>query len=136
MDCSPLGSCVHRILQARILEWVPFSSPGDLPDPGTEPTSPVAPELAGKFFIIEPPRKPLFPLACPIIPTLALLNWMFPEANFCFPLFYREGRSYISRCSIHFCEGGYASEVSASNPGFMERGGTSILEHFHSPSTA
>ena len=27
MDCSPLGSSVHRILQARILEWVamPFS---------------------------------------------------------------------------------------------------------------
>ena len=26
-DCSPLGSSVHRILQARILEWVaiPFS---------------------------------------------------------------------------------------------------------------
>ena len=27
MDCSPPGSSVHRILQARILEWVaiPFS---------------------------------------------------------------------------------------------------------------
>ena len=27
MDCSPLGSSVHGILQARILEWVaiPFS---------------------------------------------------------------------------------------------------------------
>ena len=27
MDCSPPGSCVHGILQARILEWVviPFS---------------------------------------------------------------------------------------------------------------
>ena len=23
MDCSPLGSSVHGILQARILEWVP-----------------------------------------------------------------------------------------------------------------
>ena len=22
MDCSPLGSCVHEIFQARILEWV------------------------------------------------------------------------------------------------------------------
>ena len=27
------------ILQARILEWVPFLSPRDLPDPGIEPTS-------------------------------------------------------------------------------------------------
>ena len=41
MDCSPLGSSVLEILQARILEWVdiPFSS-GDLPDPGIEPASP------------------------------------------------------------------------------------------------
>ena len=38
MDCSLPGSSVHGILQARILEWVlPFSPPGDLPDPGIEP---------------------------------------------------------------------------------------------------
>ena len=40
MDCGPSGSSVHGILQARILEWVPFPSPGDLPDPGIEPGSP------------------------------------------------------------------------------------------------
>ena len=40
MDCSPPGSSVHGILQARILEWLPFPSPGDLPDPGIEPRSP------------------------------------------------------------------------------------------------
>ena len=40
MDCSPLGSSVHGILQARILEWVPSPPPGDLPDPGIKPTSP------------------------------------------------------------------------------------------------
>ena len=28
------------ILQARILEWVPFPPPGDLPNPGIEPGSP------------------------------------------------------------------------------------------------
>ena len=28
MDCSPPGSSVHGIVQARILEWVPFPSPG------------------------------------------------------------------------------------------------------------
>ena len=31
---------VHGILQARILEWVGFLSPGDLPNPGIEPGSP------------------------------------------------------------------------------------------------
>ena len=29
---------------------LPFLSPGDLPDPGIEPTSPVTPALAGRFF--------------------------------------------------------------------------------------
>ena len=32
MDCG--------ILQARILEWVPFPSPRDLPNPGIKPGSP------------------------------------------------------------------------------------------------
>ena len=30
----------HICLQARILEWVTISSPGDLPHPGMEPMSP------------------------------------------------------------------------------------------------
>ena len=34
------GSSIHGIFQARILEWVAISSPGDLPNPGTEPWSP------------------------------------------------------------------------------------------------
>ena len=54
MDCSPPGSSVHGILQARILEWVV----GDLPDPGTESASPTYPALAGRFFTTEPPGKP------------------------------------------------------------------------------
>ena len=37
---------------------LPFPSPGDLPDPGIEPTSPVASALAGGFFTTEPPGKP------------------------------------------------------------------------------
>ena len=40
LDCSPPGSSVHGILQARILERVPFPSPGDLPDPEIESKSP------------------------------------------------------------------------------------------------
>ena len=35
---------------------LPFPSPGDPPTPGIEPTSPVAPALAGGFFITEPPK--------------------------------------------------------------------------------
>ena len=39
MDCSLPGASVHGILQARLLEWVPCSPPGDLPDSGIELTS-------------------------------------------------------------------------------------------------
>ena len=39
LGCNLLGSSVHGILQARILKWVAFPSPGDLPDPRIEPRS-------------------------------------------------------------------------------------------------
>jgi len=40
MDCSPPGFSLRGISQARILEWVAYPSPGDLPDPGIELASP------------------------------------------------------------------------------------------------
>ena len=53
MDCSPPGSSVHGILQARI----PFPSPRDLPNPGNEPGSPA---LQTDSLPAEPPGKPIF----------------------------------------------------------------------------
>ena len=50
MDCSLPGSSVCGIFQARILEWVAKPSSRDLPDPGTELTSLMSLELAGRFF--------------------------------------------------------------------------------------
>jgi len=58
MDCSPPGPSVYEISQARILEWVAFPSPGDLPDPGMEPISLMSPALADRFFNTELPSKP------------------------------------------------------------------------------
>ena len=40
LDYSPPGSSVQRNFQARILNGLPFPSPGDLPDPGIKPGSP------------------------------------------------------------------------------------------------
>ena len=37
---------------------LPFPTPGALPDPGIEPTSPVSPALAGGLFITESLGKP------------------------------------------------------------------------------
>ena len=50
VDCSPPGSSVHGIVQARILEWVALPSPGDLPDPGIKSRSLKSPALAGRLF--------------------------------------------------------------------------------------
>ena len=41
--------------KARILEWLPFPSSGDLLYPGTEPRSPV---LQADSLLSEPPGKP------------------------------------------------------------------------------
>ena len=40
MDCSPAGSSVHGILQARILEWVAISFSRGSSQPGIKPRSP------------------------------------------------------------------------------------------------
>ena len=53
MDCSPPGSSVHGIFPARILEYPPFATPGDLPDPRIEAVSLLSPASAGKFFTIN-----------------------------------------------------------------------------------
>ena len=37
---DPMDYTVNGFHQARILEWVAFSSPGDLPNPGIKPRSP------------------------------------------------------------------------------------------------
>ena len=52
VDCSPPGSPVHGISQARMLEWTEasFPSPGHLPDRGIKPKSP---ELATGFFTTD-----------------------------------------------------------------------------------
>ena len=55
MDCSPPGSSVHGILQARVLEGLPLPSPGDLPNPGIEPRSPA---LQADALPSDPPGKP------------------------------------------------------------------------------
>ena len=54
MDCSLPGSSVHRILQARIVEWVAIPFSRDLLNPGIEPRSPA---LQADSLLSEPPGK-------------------------------------------------------------------------------
>ena len=46
IDCSLLGSSVHGIFQAIVLEWIAIS----FSDPGIEPGSPALMEKANQIF--------------------------------------------------------------------------------------
>ena len=46
-----------ELSRQKYWSWLPFPSPGDLPDPGIKPASPESPVLAGAFFTTEPPGK-------------------------------------------------------------------------------
>ena len=56
MDCSPPGSSVHGILQARILEWVAMPSSSGLPKLGIKYRSPT---LQADYLRSEPLEKPM-----------------------------------------------------------------------------
>ena len=57
MDCSPPGSCLHGIFQARILEWVTMPSSKGSSQPRNQ--SPILQaELQTDSLPSEPPGKP------------------------------------------------------------------------------
>ena len=58
MNHSLPVSSVHGILQAGILEWMPYPPPGDLPGPGIKPVFLTSPALAGGFFTTSKAGKP------------------------------------------------------------------------------
>ena len=53
-DCSPPGSSVHGIVQARILEWVALPSSRGFSQPRNQPWISC---IAGRFFIIGATRE-------------------------------------------------------------------------------
>ena len=56
MDCSPPGSSVYGILQARILEWIAVRFSRGFPNPGIQPRSPA---LQADSLPFKPPGKAL-----------------------------------------------------------------------------
>jgi len=58
MDYSPPGSLSVKFSRQEYWNGLPFPPPGDLAESGIEPTSPVSPALAGRFFTTMPPGKP------------------------------------------------------------------------------
>ena len=81
MDCSPPGLSVHRIFQARILEWVAifFSRGSSWPRDQTQVTY-----IAGRHFTIWAPREILSESVCVLViskPTRLLCPWNSPGNN-------------------------------------------------------
>ena len=59
IDCSPPGSSVHRILQARTLEWVTISSSrGIFPSQGSNPSLSCLLHWQADSLPLVPPGKP------------------------------------------------------------------------------
>ena len=64
MDCGLTGSLSMEFPRQEYWSRLPFPSPGNLPNPGTEPMSPsptlqVVSCIAIGFFTAEPPAKPM-----------------------------------------------------------------------------
>ena len=76
---------VHRILQARILEWVALPFSGDLPNQGIEPRSPA---LQADSLPAEPQEKRIHLIICPLLFfPLSLSLSRFPRLILCFSHF-------------------------------------------------
>ena len=75
MDCSPPGSLSIEFPRQQYWSELPFPPLADLLDPGIEPLSLVSPALAGRFFTIVPPGKPLVMIRSNIINKLKSHHW-------------------------------------------------------------
>ena len=69
---------VHDILQARILEWIDFLSPGDLPNPDIEPRSPT---LQADSLPTEPPERPIYGKSQPLKGCVHLFILFFSQVG-------------------------------------------------------
>ena len=96
MDCSPPGSSIHGIFQARILEWVAMPSPGGLPDPGIEPRSTVV----IMFYIRSSDPVHLGTETCTLFTNLTLFPHIYPTHGNPFSTLFFYEFDFLCR----FCE--------------------------------
>ena len=96
MDCSPPGSSILGVLQAKLLEWVamPSRSSSQCRDQTHVPWSSC---IAGELFTAEPLGKSLWMWELDIKEGWMLKNWCFwtvlPEKTLESPLDYKEIKS-------------------------------------------
>ena len=113
IDCSPPGSSVHGILQARILEWVAMPWFRESPCPGIKSKSPMSLALAGEFCTTSATEEALF-TRCKHIKTLSIFLYVANRLWSCsgflsikiltviYIKFYVSNRYYLFRQIFHF----------------------------------
>ena len=74
MDCSPAGSSVHGVLQARTLEWVAVPSSRGSSQPRDQSHSSW---VAGGFLTPEPPGKPFYLISIFLFPLWYVWSFIF-----------------------------------------------------------
>ena len=110
MDCSPTGSSVRGILQARIAEWVAMRISRDLPDPGMKPRSPT---LQTDSLLFELPKAWDLPVFMCIQST---------DASSCFCLKFLRVLLSVTKCGKFTNEPLWkwvvSNDLCLSNPDF------------------
>ena len=100
MGCSPPGSFVHGIFQARIPEWVAMPPPGELSDPGIKSVSPA---LQADSLSTEPTRHTATALSSSL--ALVLTSSLFSPIYYTIFLFYSLSQntpsSLLPQCLSH-----------------------------------
>ena len=80
MDCTHQASLSMGFPRPEYWSGLPFPFPGELHDPGIKPQSPA---LAGRFFTIEPPGKPLYFQYNCLIFDISLLDVLRMSVSLC-----------------------------------------------------
>ena len=120
MDCSPPGSSVHGILQARILEWVviPFSRGSSWPRDWTLVSC-----IAGRVFTIWAAREAQHMLKCRIIKKKEYLCiyklCCTPETNITLEISYIVCVLVAQSC-LTLCDPMDCSPSGSSVPGMLQ----------------
>ena len=92
---------------------LPFSSPGDLPDPGIHPMSLA---VAGRFFTVEPPGKPIPSLASADLFRLTPKSFWHNPSSFCFHYNPKERQCQRMFKLLHSCTHFTCRQGNAQNP--------------------
>ena len=96
MDCSQQAPLSMGLSRQEYWSGLPFPSPGDLPDPGMEPVSPVSLALQADSLPAEPSNKPLSSIELSFIEGPLMLESALSSRLKRISVLFREGNLPLS----------------------------------------